>query len=354
MLISIGILAYNEERSIERTLASLFAQDALCVAGGPMADYCWEVVVVPNGCHDRTAELARATLARLTAAAGRSAISWSVHEVAEAGKSNAWNLCIHEFVSPEADMIIMIDADIEFGERGTLGNSVLALRTDPNAAAAVDLPLKDAVRKAHKSPIERLSVAASSAKTGGAPPIAGSFYCARAAVLRRIWMPKGLSGEDGFLRAMIITDCFRAPIDESRIVRAPQASHYYETLTSLPAIFRHELRLVIGTTLNCYFTWDFLLFATDPQGPGAGELIRTRIAADPNWYPKLIDNAIKNRGWWVLPRGLLLRRFSGYRRNRAMGRVKWLALAVAGFLFDLPVFLAANRRIKRTNVIGFW
>ncbi|KAF0162133.1 MAG: family 2 glycosyl transferase [Rhodocyclaceae bacterium] len=354
MLISIGIMAWNEAGVIETTLTSLFGQSALRGPGGDLADATWEVIVVPNGCSDDTAACARRALERLVAATGRKDISWTVHELVEAGKSNAWNHYVHELASPDAEMMVMIDADIEFGEAETLSNSVAALRADPHALVAVDLPLKDAVRKPRKTLLERFSLAASKASAGGTPAIAGSFYCARAATLRQIWMPKGLSIEDGFLRAMIVTDCFRAPIDERRIIRAPNASHYFETLTSLRAIFRHEVRLVIGNALNCYLTWDLLHFATDPEGPGAGVLIRNRIARDARWYPALIENAIRNHGWWVLPRGMLFRRFSGHRRNRDLGTLRWLALATAGFLFDLPVFLAANRKLKRGNVIGYW
>lgn len=354
MLISIGILAWNEADVIETTLASLFEQTALHGPVGDVAGTTWEIVVVPNGCSDDTAARSGRALERLIADTGRSDIAWAVRELAEPGKSNAWNRYVHDFSSPAAEMIVLIDADIEFGEAETISSSVAALLADPHAIVAVDQPLKDAVRKTRMTLIERLSIAASRATAGGAPAIAGSFYCARAVALREIWMPRGLPIEDGFLRAMVVTDCFRRPADDRRIIRAPNASHYFETLTSLRAIFRHEVRLVIGNALNCYLTWDLLLFATDPEGPGAGVLIRNRMARDPRWYPTLIDNAIRNHGWWVLPRGMLFRRFSGTRRNHGMGLLKWLAVAVAGFLLDLPVFLAANRKLKSGKAIGYW
>ena len=158
------------------------------------------------------------------------------------------------------------------------------------------------VKKSKKTLLERISVTASSVSTAGSPAISGQFFCARAEALRQIWMPKGLAVEDGFLHAMIITDCFRTAIDEGKVIRAENATHYYETLTSIKAIFRHELRIIIGSAVNCYFMWDFLLFATDPLGPGAGVLIRNRLELDPSWYPTFVDNSIKNHGFWVLPR----------------------------------------------------
>jgi glycosyltransferase involved in cell wall biosynthesis len=350
MLISIGVLARNAAAMLEGTLASLFGQD---VFRGPAdADARWEIIVVPNGCTDDTAARARAALA--THAAGRSNVSWAVHELEEAGKSNAWNRYIHDFASREASVIVMLDSDIEFGHPGTVGNTVKALLADPHAVVAVDLPLKDSIRKSKKTLLERMSLAASRETIAGAVGISGQFFCARADALRQVWMPKGLSVEDGFLRAMIVTDSFRAAPDERKVIRAPDASHYYETLTSVPAIVRHELRIVIGTALNCYLAWDFLQYATDPQGPGAGTLIFHRTKEDPAWYRKLMANAIRNRGWWVLPRGMFFGRFTNLKEKRGLGLLRSLPMATARFLVDVPVLVIANHKLKSENAIGYW
>jgi glycosyltransferase involved in cell wall biosynthesis len=354
VLISIGILAYNEAAVIERTIASLFRQSALRGPAGDLGDVEWEILVVPNGCSDDTAARARSALSEQAAAAGRRDLTWAVHELPEAGKSNAWNRYVHELSSRRAELFVMLDADIEFGEAETISNTVRALLATPSAVAAVDLPLKDVVRKERKTLLERISVAGSAAATSGSPAISGQFFCARAAALRQIWMPKGLSVEDGFLRAMILTDCFRRPVDEDKVIRAKDATHYYETLTSLRSIFQHELRIVVGTALNCYLLWDFLLFATDPTGPGAGVLIFNRMAADPDWYPKLMANSIRSRGFWVLPGGLLRRRFEALAGKRGRELARALPVAAAGFLLDVPVCIAANYKLKRQNAIGYW
>lgn len=351
MLISVGILARNEERAIEGMLRSLFQQTALQGPAGDLAGCSWEILVVPNGCTDGTAAVSRRVLAELVARADRR-VTWRVCEVEEGGKSNAWNRFVHEFSNADADLIALMDADIEFGERETLSNTVTALSRDPRAVAAVDLPLKDAVKKRRPSAIERLSVRAAGNVLQRRPELCGQFFVARTEPLRRIWMPKGLSVEDGFLDAMLVTNCFREPADYARIIRAAGASHYYETLASLQAIFRHELRLVIGTTLNCYLLWDFLLFATDPTGDGAGELIHRQMQRDPEWYEKLMTNSIRTRGWWVLPGDMLFRRFAA-RKRRALG-AKWLLKALVGFTLDLPVCIAANSRIKKLDSIGYW
>lgn len=354
MLISIGILAWDEEESIGRTLRSLFRQTALQSAHHDLPGCSWEIIVVPNGCTDRTADVSRHILEELVARTGREEIEWQVHELKESGKSNAWNRFIHEFSSDAARFVVLLDADIEFREPETLSRAVGSLLDDPVAAAAVDRPLKDAVRKPKMSLLERISVLSSGDVVGERPELCGQFFVARGDALRSIWMPKGLSVEDGFLGAMLVTNCFREPADYRKIIRVEGASHYYETLTSLSAIFHHELRLVVGTALNCYLLWDFLLFATDPRGQGAGILIRDQLERDPDWYNKLMVNSIRNHGWWVLPRGMLLRRFAFSPSTSLLSRAKSLLTALAGFAFDLPVFFAANRRIKKLDAIGFW
>src|ERR1700719_1670737 len=132
MLISIGILAWNEEAVIGGTLRSLFAQSALQAPAADLLGHAWQIVVVPNGCSDQTAEVSRRVIKEQVAQTGRSDISWEVRELTEAGKSNAWNNFVHVFSDRSATLIVMLDADIEFGERETLANTVKALLADPN------------------------------------------------------------------------------------------------------------------------------------------------------------------------------------------------------------------------------
>jgi glycosyltransferase involved in cell wall biosynthesis len=352
MIVSIGMLAWNEEAGIAATIRSLFQQTAFVEKGG-LVDT-WELLVVPNGCSDATAKVAEAAVTDCISALGLRNVSFTVVELEQAGKSNAWNHYVHQLSRKDADFILMVDSDIEFDHPDTVSNAVRTLHGDSLAQVVVDLPLKDIVRKKRKSLLERLSVGVSKDRLSSTIGIAGSFYCARAAVLRGIWMPVGLPGEDGFLKAMIVTDLFRSDIDTRRLVRAQNASHFYEAESTISGIFKHELRLVIGTALNCYFTWDFLKFATDPQGPGAGVLIRNCLERDPNWYRDFIMNEIRNRGFWVLPRDMLFRRFSSLNGVPTNKYSTKLILAVCAFLFDLCVFIAANRRLKQGRGIGFW
>lgn len=354
MIVSIGMLAHNEADRIALTLASLFAQTVFHTAAAHSGVTQWEIVVVPNGCTDATAEVAEKALSTAVAALHGVSLRHSVRVLAQGGKSNAWNHYIHEMSRKDADVIVMVDSDIEFGHVDTILNCLTELRTNTHAKVVVDLPLKDFLKKKKLSWIEHISARNSSVRLGGDIGLAGSFYCAHARTLRQVWMPIGLSGEDGFLKGMIVTDFFRAPPDSRRIARAANASHYYEGLGDLRSIFRHELRMVIGTSLNGYFLWDFLIFATDPTGPGAGTLVRNRLAADPTWYRRTLENHIRNRGWFVVPHSLIFRRFVPLRGKGWAAALRRLPMALIGFALDVPVFWLANRKLRSGKAFGFW
>lgn len=354
MLISIGILAWNEEETIAKTLKSLLHQSVFTELNDNLSQLEWEIIVVPNGCSDNTATVAHTALTDLISQTNLKNISFKIHVLDMSGKSNAWNYYIHELSNKNSELILMIDADIEFKEKETIFNTVQALKQNPNALVAVDLPLKDAEKKKKKTFIEWISTTSSKVTTTGPVGIAGSYYCARAEALKQIWIPIGLPVEDGFIRSMIVTNCFRSKIDNNKIIRAPNSSHYFSTLTTIKEIFKHEVRLVIGTTMNCYLTWDLLLFATDPFGPGAGIIIKNQLKNDPLWYKSLINNSIRNRGYWVLPKGMLFRRFSRLKHTNGISLIKLTIVSIVGFALDLPVFLSANRQLKKGNTIGHW
>lgn len=83
-------------------------------------------------------------------------------------------------------------------------------------------------------------------------------------------------------------------------------------------------------------------------------MILNRTAENGNWYPELMANAIQNHGWWVLPRGTLFRRFQALKNRRGSALLKSIPVATVGLALDIPVFLAANQKLKSKNSIGYW
>jgi len=271
-------MAYNEERNIAGMLASLSRQTVLDAPGHSIT-----VHVLPNGCRDATAACAREALDALVR--DHPAVSVEVNEIVEAGKANAWNRFVHDFSAREADALLFLDGDIVFGEAECIERVVRALEEHPEAVVAVDLPLKDIATKSSLSVRERMSLSASRVQTAGPPKIAGSLYLARAAAVRAFWLPLGLIVEDGFVKAMLLTNCFREPENPAGIVRAQNATHFFEAVTGFRAWFKHERRLVNGTAINILL-FD-LLHGLVQQGTDAGEYVRDRNRADRAWVSEL-------------------------------------------------------------------
>lgn len=349
MKVSIGILAHNEAASIERTLLSLVQQD-LFYDGVELAEAC-ELIVVANGCTDDTAEIARSVLSESAC----DCLTWEVKEIDQAGKSNAWNLYVHDFSRQDADVLFLMDADIWFGCITTLRKMAETMAAAPDAKVVVDTPVKHVAVAEKRSLWDLLYLWASGNSEAGGPAICGQLYCGRASSLRDIWMPEGLPGEDGFVRAMVVTDMFRSSPDPGKVVRAEGAWHVFEAETGPLACLRHNIRLHVGTALNCYLCWDFLLFAVDARGPGAGCLIRDKLAEDPEWHVKLIKNSIKNHGLWVMPRGMFFAAFSSLtRRREPLEILRGLPRCMVSFIFELPVLLLANWNLRKGHGIGYW
>jgi glycosyltransferase involved in cell wall biosynthesis len=353
--ITIGILAYNECKMIGRTVHSLFEQSVFSGVGATLPGVQWEIVVVPNGCTDDTDAQAQKALQAACANSKTAGVTWRVVSLERAGKSHAWNKLVHEIAAPHSDAFVMIDADIEFGHTETIANSVQRLRSDDHAWTVVDLPLKDFHRKSDKTWFEKLSMRVSNRRLAdNHTGIAGSFYVMWAARMRSIWMPIDLSVEDGFLYSMVITDGFRQDPDYSRVVRADNASHYYEGLTRVRDIVNHEVRITIGTVLNAFLCWDVLLFMTPRHGPGAGEIVRELNAQDPNWYRRMMANQIEIRGLWAIRTRYLWHRLPGWWALPPAKRIVKLPTTLALSLFDAGVLLLANRRLISGRAVGHW
>jgi glycosyltransferase involved in cell wall biosynthesis len=335
MNLCLGILAYNEEDGIAETLADLARQDLW------RSGHRCSLLVVPNGCRDATAEIARRALADFPAE-GR------VEELTRPGKANAWNVLVHDLLPAGTDILLLADADIRLEQPHALRALVEALVDCPEAVAAVDEPLKNLGAKGKKSASDRISLAASALASAGPPKLCGQLYAARVAALRGIFLPEPMLVEDGFIKAMLVTDGFTAPENPQRLVRAPGIWHHYEAETSLRAYVKHEKRILIGTLCN------ILLFEKArewvAEGRAVGTALRAELEANPEWFRQLIRTRLgpgaKNRGFsaylWVPLRQL--------QRLHGMQRLKALPVALLRTLLNLRVAAAALADLRRDRI----
>lgn len=340
--LSIGIFAHNEETRIGATLMSLRAQDVFDPAAPAAARI--EIVVMPNGCRDRTAAVATAAVREHFA--GLPQVTARVENLSEPGKSRTWNVFVHQLADPAAEVLILMDGDIELVGAATLRNLLQTLAQHPEAHACVDTILKDLAFKQTLTAREKMSLAASELNRSGPPKLAGSLYAARAAVLRSIWMPVGLLVEDGYLKAMLCTDGFTRPDTPSRLVRAEAAAHTFEAVTDLRTLFRHEVRLLVGSAIN-FILFEQLTDRVRTTGRHGGQLVGEWNAGDPGWFPALIDVRLKSRGWWLAPTGFIalpLRQLRNLPPGRALKRLPAALLRVG---FNLAAAVAANGQLRR-------
>jgi glycosyltransferase involved in cell wall biosynthesis len=345
MLLAIGILAHNEESQLGQLIGDVARQSIL-----HNTDLSIEILLVANGCTDRTVAVAQAAFAN--EAFARPNIRSFVHELHESGKSNAWNHLIHKFASPQSDYIILLDADIRLPEASALMLLFESLASSNSAVVAIDESVKDLALKPSLTLVERLILKGSGTANDTRTALAGGCYCAKFSALREIWMPIGLPGEDGFLRAMILTSSFTADEDLKRLLFVPGARHIFESERRICDVFRHNVRLAIGTAINVLLFLHFRAHPRDAQALSA--YIRERNRTDPKWVNTLISDQMRANRYFVMPTSMIWRRPKLFATLRFADQVSKAPILLIGFVFDLAIYLRANHLMRRGAGAGFW
>jgi glycosyltransferase involved in cell wall biosynthesis len=404
--ISIIILAYNEATRLEKSLNSLFSQsifqelnpglsrqylDELNTAGQlgfeinhpaqfdqsnnqsnlgsiPQSDRPLsqlELLIIANGCQDKTVSIAQAVLEKnlgYSSANSISAgiISWKVVDLPQKGKSNAWNMAVHHYSDVDSDSLIFMDADIDFLNPQTLENLIQGFEDYPEAWITTDLPIKGILFQQNRSWHQSLSAAIHSPREIAdlteieRTSICGQLYAGRASSLRKIWLPLDVIVEDGFLRALIITEFF-TQIEEnpSRIQIIPNASHLFDAHNIHPwAFVRREKRQIAGITIN-FIVFNRLREICADNHP-AGNWIESQNTNNPLWVKDLLQHYRQEKGWWLIPPGFSLRRFKTLQNSQGFNWIKRLPIVLLASVIDHIVFLLANLELHRTGGFGFW
>ena len=359
MKLSIGILAHNESDSIAILLHSLYQQSLFTCLN---SDHRIEVIIVTNGCTDDTTVVAQNTLKELTERANNTVLSgnkvpwltWKVCEVEEAGKSNAWNLFVHQFAADDTDFFYLMDADIQLHSPDTLVKMLNILVQNPEYWISLDHPIKDVELKQNKNLLEKLSVAVSKSSNEGQLYICGQLYCARASALQNIWMPAGLPVEDGFLTQMIISENFtiKNPTFTKRIVRVAGASHIFSAYTNPWQLVNHEVRVVVGIVINQALS--YYLRENCNQDLTAGKLIAYLNQKNHFWLNDFMKNTMAKKNWWIIPISLVFRRYRSLKSHSLYKALMRIPIATLAFIVDLSVFIQANNKLHHETVTKVW
>jgi len=211
---SLAVFAHNESGRIGAALQSIVR----AAAGMDV-----EVWVLANGCTDATSDEVRACATVLPDL-------W-LAEIDVADKANAWNVYVHELMTPERareiETYFFMDGDVRL-ERDALGLLAAALNTVPSAMAAGGMPATGR---------DRVGWRARMVENG---MLAGNFYALRASFLdgvreRQIRMPVGLIGEDLFLSWLVATELGQSSglNNGPRCIFSPEAEFSFRSLSPM-------------------------------------------------------------------------------------------------------------------------
>jgi len=347
MKVSIGVLAYNEENTIVSTIKQILLQDIFYLVGTEI-----ELIIIANGCTDNTVRTAEEELLKYKL----KNFSYNVVNLKQAGKSNAWNEYVHTYSSRDSEYYVLVDADIEFGSDNVVKRLIETLIETSEANVAIDQIRKDIEQQKKKSLFSYISLKLSaSKKSSNYKAIAGSLYCVRGKIIRQVYMPTGLPVEDGFLRAMIVTDNFTHLDDNSKIAIADDVCHYFQAILSPLALYKHEKRLVIGTTINSII-YNHLWAAVKIGSIDAGEIVKDLNDDDKNWVASLVERYRDESGFWLVPSRVSTRYVMNLiKSDRAiLKKLFLLPIALGASFIMMLITLDVNLFFRKNNGVGHW
>jgi glycosyltransferase involved in cell wall biosynthesis len=330
MRVDIGVFAHNEAKGIAAMVARLLVQDL----SGLQA----RILVLANGCTDATAHLARAA-------------GVEVADLAEGGKSRTWNRFVHDLARDAAEVLIFVDADIAFTAPDCLKRLALGLVARPELWVLNSQPVKDIVaRPEGLGALDKIIAAAGGGLDDWKTAICGQLYAMPAARARRFHLPIGLPVEDGFLRAMVLTDALTGPEDFGRIDGLDGLSHLYASERRIAALIRHQTRIVIGSAINFAAFEALRALPEEARRPALA-----RAAADEGWLVRAIRARLPGWPFGFVPMHFLTKRLQRlWSHPRDLLRPKRVFLALMGFGFDAIVYVLAQYRMARGTGAGHW
>jgi len=354
VLVSIGILAWNEEKSIGKTLQSLLQQSLF-----PELDrrnLACEIICMINGCTDRTPEIAAQIFSEQSVThPNRRCFSGRVENLSEQGKQNAWNQFVHRCSSRDAQYLIIMDADILIHREEALWKMIVALENNQKISVTATMPCKDIAFKRRRAVNERFSMAMSQMTQAADGQLCAQLYCVRAAIARNLYLPRDLGAcEDGFIKAAACTDFFTHKIFPERIRIVPGAEHTFEAYTSPMAVLRNQKRQMIGQTILHVLLDDHFKKLPMPERMRLGETLRRKEEADRSWIKGLIAEHLKRtRFFWRLYPGLLTIRWRRLKNLSPSKRIICFPAAAGSVLVAFVASLMAWKALKEGGT-GYW
>ncbi len=304
------------------------------------------VLVLANGCTDDT--VAQASSFVPTGVKANTRVE--VIDLPQGGKSRTWNQFVHELSRPDVDVLVFSDADIGIPEPDSLVRLVQGLLSNPKLYAFNSHPVKDIVyRPQNLSMMDKAIAMGSETLTNWKKAICGSLYAMPVARARALHMPIGLAVEDGFLRAMILTDVLTEVEDFSR-TDGGDVFHLFASERSVMALIRHQTRIVIGSAVNAAA---FAALRDLPIEHGRNAL--AEASGQEAWLSDVIRSRLPEWPFGWVPQIYLTKRIRfTARQPRNLLRLRNVFVLVMGFAFDLVVYVNAEIKMARGTGAGHW
>lgn len=346
LTVDLAIFAYNEADGIGGVLRGLGGQDVFAQPGLDL-----RVLVLANGCSDDTVAQAEAARADMPDDVARRI---EVMDLAQGGKSRTTHQFIHVLSRASAEILCFMDADIDLPQPDTVRRLIMGLQSRPELQAFTSRPIKDVAHYQLKvGPVAKLISAGGDGLTDWRRSICGQLFALRRDMARSIGVPTGLPVEDGFIRAMVVTDVFSTPENLDRIDGDPEVFHVYESIRGLGELIHHQARIVLGSAVNAVI-YAHLREARD-RGEDTSALLM-QAAQDDNWLADLLRTTLPRAPYGYVPFRFMTKRFKvAHQRGWPLGpKGKGLIMLVVGGVLDAIVWLRATIQMWRGAGSGHW
>lgn len=341
--LDIAVFAHNEADQIAGLIADLGKQDIFACENIDA-----HVLILANGCSDATAALAEQAVTALPPGV---ADRFSVLDLAQGGKSRTGHRFIHDLSRRDAGLLGFMDADIELPRQDTLRRMADGLAAQPGLLVFTSRPVKDVVHHQLKTGLTgRLIAAGGDGLTDWRKSICGQLFMVRAPQVRRIGLPAGLPVEDGFFRAMLLTDLLSVPEDTTRIDGDAEVFHVYQSIRNLPELIRHQTRIVLGSAVNAAL---YRKIRRDAPTEDAAHALLMDAAGDEAWLSQTLEEELPRKPYGYVPGEFLTKRWRRF-RSRTRVRPGNILLLLAGLSFDAIIWLNATYKMRRGTGAGYW
>jgi glycosyltransferase involved in cell wall biosynthesis len=355
MRINIGMVAWNEEGSINLAIKSLFRQTIFKRYQKDIELI--KFFVLANGCTDNTVKVANTAIGKYLNECRLSYISAKVLEYKHPSKAITWNRFVHEVSDNEADYLFMMDADIEINNTETCWILIKSLEDNQFAYASGATAIKDLFFKKPKTITDRISLAMTDMEHNARfTHLAGGLFCGRSSFLRKIWIPNGMLSIDGFINSLAKTSFLTSEeIQHNRILAPRKATFLFEAYDRLNELYPNHCRRYAGKVIHNIIFSDFSeTLELSKFSQDASDILRDRYLSDHDWMIKLISNRIQSLGWGAFPWQTITLRWSQFKLQPLNKKVFRWPLVLIGTIWQGAVLIGSYRTLKKGEIFKIW